>query len=278
MIRYTYATIRNKASNKVAKANAGKSNIQKLPVIWFVLVSCDGYLIDFGDSGWATLRLGTHAFHTILSRKPQNYSLLLKSLSFELSLPRHRRCRRRFRNLVKEGLAGIVQISFWVMFMRKYRDYSYHSRSLFLPFSMSRVRPMSCRLAFTWLIFTITNPDKGLSKGPPSQDNVQINRNAWAESHHRWSTLSSSLDFSAAFCCGSDYLLDHLPPDLTLNSHIQLVSIVIAAVRSPWRFVPLLRQSTTIQTTCLLSTIWRLTSRAIKLMTSPSWRGRLCWW
>jgi len=90
VIRYAYATIRNKASNKVARASAGKCEIQKDHVIW----------------------LGTHAFHAVLSRKAHNYPSLLRHLTFELSLPRHKRFRQRFRALVREGLVSMAQITF----------------------------------------------------------------------------------------------------------------------------------------------------------------------
>jgi hypothetical protein len=57
-------------------------------------------------------RLGTHAFHVVLSRKPQKYAPVIKSLAFELSLPRHGRSRKRFRSLVRDGLAGMTGIAF----------------------------------------------------------------------------------------------------------------------------------------------------------------------
>jgi hypothetical protein len=57
-------------------------------------------------------RLGTHAFHAVLSRKAPNYPALLRYLAFELTLSRHRRSRKRFRMLVREGLISMAQISF----------------------------------------------------------------------------------------------------------------------------------------------------------------------
>lgn len=36
MIRYTYATLRNKASNKVAKAGGGTCKVQQAEVTWYV--------------------------------------------------------------------------------------------------------------------------------------------------------------------------------------------------------------------------------------------------
>jgi len=90
VIRYAYASMRNKASNKVARTSAGKCDIEKDHVIW----------------------LGTHAFHAVLSRKAPNYPALLRYLAFELALSRHKRSRKRFRMLVREGLISMAQISF----------------------------------------------------------------------------------------------------------------------------------------------------------------------
>jgi len=53
-------------------------------------------------------RLGTHAFYTVLSKKPEIYgaSTLLKSLQFELSC--NKRLKHQFRKVVKEGLEGVA--------------------------------------------------------------------------------------------------------------------------------------------------------------------------
>ncbi len=59
-----------------------------------------------------TYRLGLHAFHTVFSRKPQAYARLLKALSFELSLPRYRCLRKRFRGVVAEGLSTLTLLCF----------------------------------------------------------------------------------------------------------------------------------------------------------------------
>jgi hypothetical protein len=107
VIRYAYATIRNKASNKVARTSAGRCEVQKEHVIWYVVAprkTCR--FIDIGS------RLGTHAFHAVLSRKAPNYSSFLRQLDFELSLPRYKRSKKRFRTLVKEGLILMAEISF----------------------------------------------------------------------------------------------------------------------------------------------------------------------
>lgn len=60
------------------------------------------------------LRLVTHAFHTVLSKKPEIYgtSTLLKSLQFELSLSCNKRLRYRLRKVVKEGLEGVAALQF----------------------------------------------------------------------------------------------------------------------------------------------------------------------
>lgn len=83
------------------------------------LMSCGGSLFfgywPVGAASNAPLlrdRLGFHAFHTVLSRKAPSYVELLKHLTFELSLAHHRRSRKRFRALVKEGLVSMAQISF----------------------------------------------------------------------------------------------------------------------------------------------------------------------
>ena len=56
--------------------------------------------------------LGIHAFHTVLSRKPHAYTDLLKSLHFDLSLPKYRRFMKRFRGVVAEGLSPLTSLGF----------------------------------------------------------------------------------------------------------------------------------------------------------------------
>ncbi|KAJ6507995.1 hypothetical protein C8R47DRAFT_966402, partial [Mycena vitilis] len=90
MISYCLAAIRNKSSTQFAKANGGSCDIQKAAVTWYVL--------------------GMHAFHAVLSRKPAKYSSLLKMLHSHLARPLHRRYGRRFKALVKEGLAELAPI------------------------------------------------------------------------------------------------------------------------------------------------------------------------
>lgn len=89
MIRYTYNTARNKTkNNKVAKSQNAKCEIEEKSVIW----------------------LGTHAFHTILSRVSDKYSSILTKLETELSHPRHSGPRREFGALVQEGLQTFSHI------------------------------------------------------------------------------------------------------------------------------------------------------------------------
>ncbi|KAG2072785.1 hypothetical protein BDR04DRAFT_970178, partial [Suillus decipiens] len=84
VIRYTYTAIRHKSCNKVARDSGGVCDLQKRSVLW----------------------LGTHAFYTVFSRKPDVYhdSNLLNSLQFELSLRRNKSMRYRFKDVVNKGL------------------------------------------------------------------------------------------------------------------------------------------------------------------------------
>lgn len=103
MIRYTYAVVMQNARNKVSRANGGKCDIHKANVLWSVLPAT--YTRSCAQED-ATARLGTHAFHAVLSRRFELYnSSLLKPLAFELALPRNQRIRRRFRGIVKESSA-----------------------------------------------------------------------------------------------------------------------------------------------------------------------------
>lgn len=88
VIRYSHAIILRKSSNKVSKASGGMCNVQRTHVTW----------------------LGTYAFHSVFSRKSQRYvsCSLLGRLEFELSLPRHRKIRQRFRKLVEESMTIIA--------------------------------------------------------------------------------------------------------------------------------------------------------------------------
>ncbi|CCM03069.1 uncharacterized protein FIBRA_05189 [Fibroporia radiculosa] len=90
VIRYTYAAMRNKATNRVAKASEGRFVVQQAQTIW----------------------MGTHAFHTVLSRKPHTYANLIKWLKLELMRPRSRRLKKEFRGIVKEGLTMLTLLAF----------------------------------------------------------------------------------------------------------------------------------------------------------------------
>ncbi|KAJ8494766.1 hypothetical protein ONZ51_g2140 [Trametes cubensis] len=89
-IRFAYTSACNKATHKLARAHHARVNLQERQVTW----------------------LGLHAFHSVLSRKPQAYARLLKMLSFQLSLPRYRHLRKRFRGVVAEGLSTVTLLCF----------------------------------------------------------------------------------------------------------------------------------------------------------------------
>ncbi|TCD64911.1 hypothetical protein EIP91_003447 [Steccherinum ochraceum] len=90
IIVYAHAAMKNKAEHKIAKASSAQFDVQKIQVLW----------------------LGTHAFHTVLSRKAHVYTQVLKALEFELSLPRYRRFKRRFRAVTKDGLEMFTLLTF----------------------------------------------------------------------------------------------------------------------------------------------------------------------
>ena len=114
VIRYTYATVGNKASNKVALANAGRCGIQKASLIW--------YATSLESFCWSLMhiRLGTKAFHTIFSQKPTAYGALIALLSHGLKKSPHS---KRLRRLVIEAGAMIAQLSFWKLSCNFRRDY-----------------------------------------------------------------------------------------------------------------------------------------------------------
>lgn len=92
VIKYTYTAIHHKSYNKVARDSGGICDLQKSSVLW----------------------LGTHAFYTVLSKKPKVYgtSTLLKSLLFGLSLSCNKKLKHRFKKVVKEGLEGVAALDF----------------------------------------------------------------------------------------------------------------------------------------------------------------------
>ena len=63
-------------------------------------------------SDMTACRLGMHAFHTVLSRKPQAYTKILKTLRFEIALPKYRHFKKRFRDVIAEGLSTLTLLSF----------------------------------------------------------------------------------------------------------------------------------------------------------------------
>ncbi|KZT22068.1 hypothetical protein NEOLEDRAFT_1072414 [Neolentinus lepideus HHB14362 ss-1] len=90
ILQSTHAAIRNKATNKVAQSNGAICKVDKKVVLF----------------------LGTHAFHLVLSCKPEVYSRLVKLLAFELSLPKNRILQSRYRSVLAEGQATVTQLSF----------------------------------------------------------------------------------------------------------------------------------------------------------------------
>ncbi|KAI0649059.1 hypothetical protein C8Q79DRAFT_490201 [Trametes meyenii] len=85
-IRFAYTSARCKAGHKLARTHDARVDLQE--------------------------ELGLHAFHTVFSRKLQAYTRMLRVLSFELSLPRRRHLRKRFRSIVAEGLSTLSLLCF----------------------------------------------------------------------------------------------------------------------------------------------------------------------
>ena len=108
VVRYTYAVMRSKASNKVSTAQGGKCPVEKTCITW----SVDGLSRDSNRCIEAAFQLGLTAFRIILARKSAVYKTLLKLLDFELSQGRLRRHKKQFRVLVNSGMVVIEQLSF----------------------------------------------------------------------------------------------------------------------------------------------------------------------
>ncbi|KAJ7761910.1 hypothetical protein DFH07DRAFT_413246 [Mycena maculata] len=106
MIIYASAAIRNKASTQFSKTHGGRSDVQKTAVTWCV----SRLHVVLRKSLRGFRRLGLHAFHTVLSRKPARYSSLLKDLQAYLGKPLNRRYGRRFEAVTREGLAELAPI------------------------------------------------------------------------------------------------------------------------------------------------------------------------
>ncbi|KAI0749802.1 hypothetical protein C8Q80DRAFT_1100978 [Daedaleopsis nitida] len=91
-IRFAHSSAHTKAGHKLAQAH-------------------DARLLARGQHAHVTW-LGLHAFHTVLSRKPQAYTCLLRALRFELSLPKYRHCSKQLRTVVVEGLSTLTLLNF----------------------------------------------------------------------------------------------------------------------------------------------------------------------
>ncbi|KAF9468019.1 hypothetical protein BDZ94DRAFT_1154660 [Collybia nuda] len=88
MIDLSYSATRNRCS---LQDKTKRPAIQKLAVMW----------------------LGIHAFHKVLSQRPQHYRALLQGFSFQLKRPRYQKYRLQFRSLTKDGQEGLLaQIPF----------------------------------------------------------------------------------------------------------------------------------------------------------------------
>ena len=61
---------------------------------------------------YISLRLGTHAFHTVLSRKSHEYASVLKSLEFDMRLPQYARQKRLLSRAVKAGQEILATLDF----------------------------------------------------------------------------------------------------------------------------------------------------------------------
>ncbi len=89
-IRFSYTSLCTKASHKLATKHGARIIVERPQATW----------------------LGLHAFHTVFSRKPHAYARLLKSLHFDLSLPKYRLCKKQYRGVVAEGLSTLTLLSF----------------------------------------------------------------------------------------------------------------------------------------------------------------------
>ncbi|TFK45866.1 hypothetical protein OE88DRAFT_1639321 [Heliocybe sulcata] len=90
MLQFTHAAICNRASNKMARSQGASCRVDKKVVLFF----------------------GAHAFHLVLSCKPEAYQTLLKPLAFQLSLPGNKILRSRYRSILTEGASTLTLLSF----------------------------------------------------------------------------------------------------------------------------------------------------------------------
>ncbi|KAH8117879.1 hypothetical protein DFH11DRAFT_863934 [Phellopilus nigrolimitatus] len=88
-IRYTYASIKNKASGKLARQAGSRCDITKDEVVW----------------------LGTHAFHSVLSIKRTVYTHagVLGALRTDLERARFRGLRRKLKGIARESLEKMLR-------------------------------------------------------------------------------------------------------------------------------------------------------------------------
>ncbi|KAF5391483.1 hypothetical protein D9757_002434 [Collybiopsis confluens] len=85
MFSHCYSAIRSKALNHIAKLNECQVEVQKADVMW----------------------LGAHAFHRVLSRRPNRYLSLLRSLAFDLNRGKNHNRYKRFRNVLRGALENL---------------------------------------------------------------------------------------------------------------------------------------------------------------------------
>ncbi|KAJ3797016.1 hypothetical protein GGU11DRAFT_786233 [Lentinula aff. detonsa] len=92
MFVYCFAAMRGKALNRIAKTSNCHVTVRKADVLW----------------------LGAHAFHKILSRRPQRYLSLLKRMALDMKRGRndneHRH--KRFRQVLHHGSAFLEHVQF----------------------------------------------------------------------------------------------------------------------------------------------------------------------
>ncbi|KAE9405112.1 hypothetical protein BT96DRAFT_357771 [Gymnopus androsaceus JB14] len=88
MFCYCFSAMRSKALNRIAKANNSLVRVQKSDVLW----------------------LGAHAFHKVLSRRPQRYRSLLRALAFDMERGKNYNRRKKFQKVIKAGFSCLERI------------------------------------------------------------------------------------------------------------------------------------------------------------------------
>ncbi|KAI0719338.1 hypothetical protein C8T65DRAFT_569429 [Cerioporus squamosus] len=89
-IRFSYSSACTKSGHKLACQYGARLVVQQAEATW----------------------LGLHAVHAVLSRKPQAYTRILKTLRLELACPKYRHYKKRFRSVISEGLSTLALLSF----------------------------------------------------------------------------------------------------------------------------------------------------------------------